>query len=60
MGLGWVYEIDNVFSVYLQKKVVDMSNKEREDGGVVMDFSKFSETQLKNVAKTLGKIQGSF
>jgi hypothetical protein len=60
MGLGWVYEIANVFSVYLQKKVVDMSNKEREDGGVVMDFSKFSETQLKKVAKTLGKSQGSF
>ncbi len=60
MGLGWVYEITNVLSTYLQKTVTDMSNKEREDGDVTMDFSKFSEVQLKKVAKSLGKSKGSF
>ena len=54
MGLGWVYEIANVLSVYLQKTVADMSNKEQEAGDVVMDFSKFSETQIKKVMKVLG------
>ncbi len=58
MGLGW--EIANVFSPYLQKTVADMSNKEREAGVVAIDFSKFSEAQLKKVAKALGKSQGSF
>jgi hypothetical protein len=60
MGLGWIYEIANVISAYLQKTVVDMSNKERETGDVTMDFSKFSEAQLKKLAKPLGKSQGSF
>ena len=60
LGLGWVYEIANVLSAYLQKLVAEMSNKQREAGGVVMDFSKFSEAQLKKVATMLGKSQGSF
>ena len=60
MGLGWIYEIANVLSTYLQKTVADMSNKKREAGGVAMDFSKFSEAQLKKLAKPLGKSQGSF
>ena len=60
MGLGWIYEIANVLSTYLQKTVADMSNKEQEVGGVSMDFSKFSEAHLKKVAKPLGKSQGSF
>jgi hypothetical protein len=47
MGLGLVYEIANVISVYLQKSVAEMSNKQREVGDVVMDFSKFSEVHLK-------------
>jgi hypothetical protein len=50
----------NVLSAYLQKAVAEMPNKEREAGGVAMDFSKFSESQLKKVAKMLGKSQGSF
>jgi hypothetical protein len=60
MGLGWVYEIANVLSAYLQKAVAERSNKEREAGGVVTDFSKFSEALLKKVVKLLGKSQGSF
>jgi hypothetical protein len=62
MGLGWIYEIVNVLSAYLQKTVADMSqsNKDREAGGVDMDFSKFSEDQVKKLAKPLGKSQGSF
>ena len=60
MGLGWVYEIANVLSAYLQKAVAEMSNKEREAGGVATDFSKFSEAQLKKVVKLLEKSQGSF
>jgi len=32
MGLGWVYEIANVLSAYLQKAVADMSKKDREAG----------------------------
>ena len=60
LGLGWVYEIANVLSAYLQKSVAEMSNKQREAGGIAMDFSKFSETQLKKVATMLGKSQGSF
>jgi hypothetical protein len=60
MGLGWVYEIANVLSAYLQKAVAEVSNKEREAGIVVTDFSKFSEAQLKKVVKLLGKSQGSF
>ena len=60
VGLGWVYEIANVLSAYLQKSVAEMSNKQREAGGIAMDFSKFSETQLKKVATMLGKSQGSF
>jgi hypothetical protein len=64
MGLGWIYEIANVLSAYLQKTVADMSNKEREAGDVAMekamDFSKVSEAQLKKLAKPLGKSQGSF
>ncbi len=45
-GLGWVQEIANVLTAYLQKVVADMSNKEREAGGVDTDtdFSKFSDT----------------
>jgi hypothetical protein len=60
LGLGWVYEIANVLSAYLQKAVAEMSNKEREAGGVATDFSKFFEAQLKKVTKALGKSQGSF
>jgi hypothetical protein len=60
LGLGWVYEIANVLSAYLQKAVAEMSDKEREAGGVAMDFSKFSGSQLKKVAKMIGKSQGSF
>ncbi len=62
MGLGWIYEIVNVLSAYLQKTVADMSqsNKDREAGGVDMDFSKFSEDQVKKLSKPLGKSQGSF
>ena len=60
MGLGWIYEIANVFSAYLQKTVADMSKKEREAGGVAMDFSKFPEAQLKKLSKLLDKSQGSF
>ena len=60
MGLGWVYKIANVLSVYLQKTVADMSNKEQEAVVVVMDFSKFSEAQQKQVAKALGKRKSSF
>ena len=60
MELGWVYDIGNVLSVYLQKTVADMSNKEREAGVVSMDFSKFSEAQQKQVAKALGKRKSSF
>jgi hypothetical protein len=60
MGLGWIYEIANVLSAYLQKTVADMSKKDREAGGVAMDFSKFSEAQLKKLAKPLDKSQGSF
>ena len=46
-----------MLSAYLQKTVADMSKKDREDGGVAMDFSKFSEawdnaeTQLAQAAK---------
>jgi hypothetical protein len=60
MGLGWVCETANVLSAYLQKAVAEMSNKEREAGGVVMDFTKLPEAQLKKVVKLLGKSQGSF
>jgi hypothetical protein len=60
LGLGWVYEFANVLSAYLQKAVAEMPNKEREAGGVAMDFSNFSGSQLKKVAKMLGKSQGSF
>jgi hypothetical protein len=49
-----------VISVYLQQTVAEMSNKEREAGGVATDFSKFSEEQLKKVVKALGKSQGTF
>ena len=59
-GLGWVYESADVLSAYLQKAVAEMSNKEREAGGVTTDFTQFSEAQLKKVAKTLGKTQGDF
>ena len=37
-----------------------MSNRQREAGGVAMDFSKSSEAQLKKVATMLGKSQSSF
>jgi hypothetical protein len=47
MGLGWVYEIANVLSAYLQKTVAEMSKKDREAGGIVTDFAKFSDAQLK-------------
>jgi hypothetical protein len=57
---GELYEIANVISTYLQKAVAEMSNKEREAGVVVTDFSKFSEAQFKKVVKLLGKSQGSF
>jgi hypothetical protein len=60
MGLGWVYEIVNVFSPYLQKAVAEMSKKDREAGGIVTDFAKFSDAQLKKVAIVLSKSQGSF
>ena len=60
MGLGWIYEIANVLSVYLQKAVAEMSKKDREAGGIVTDFAKFSDAQLKKVAIVLGKCQGSF
>jgi hypothetical protein len=60
MGLGWVYEIANVLSSYLQKEVVEMSKKDRESGVIVTDFAKFSDTQLKKVAIVLSKSQGSF
>jgi hypothetical protein len=60
MGLGWVCETANVLSAYLQKAVAEMSNKEREAGGVVMDFTKLPEAQLKKVVKLIGKKQGSF
>ena len=60
MGLGWVYEISNVLSAYLQKAVAEMSKKDREAGGIVTDFSKFSVAQLKNVGTVLSKSQGSF
>ena len=53
MGLGWVYEITNVLSAYLQKVVPEMSKKDREAGGIVTDFSK-------NVGTVLSKSQGSF
>jgi hypothetical protein len=59
-GLGWVYEIANVLSPYLQKVVAEMSNKERESGDVTTDFSKFSDTQFKKVVKLVGKSQGPF
>ncbi len=60
MGLGWAYEIANVLSAYLQKAVTEMSKEDREAGGIVTDFSKFSVAQLKNVATMLSKSQGSF
>ncbi len=60
LGLGWVYELANVLSAYLQTAVAEMSNKEREAGEVATDCAKFSEAQLKKVAKALGKSQGSF
>jgi hypothetical protein len=60
MGLGWVYEIANVLSVYLQKAVAEMSKKDREAGGIATDFAKFSDAQLKKVAIVLGKSQRSF
>jgi hypothetical protein len=60
MGLGWVYETANVFSSYLQKAVAEMSNQEREAGGIVMDFTKIPEAHLKKVVKLIGKSQGSF
>ena len=47
MGMGWIYEIANVLSAYLQKAVAEMSKKDREAGGIVTDFSKFSVAQLK-------------
>ena len=53
-------ESSNVLSDYLEKAVAEMSNKEREDGGVATDFTKFSEAQLKKVARALGKSQGVF
>ena len=58
MGLGWVYEIGNVLSGYLQKAVSEMSKKDREAGGIVTDFAKFSDAQLKKVAIVLSKSQG--
>ena len=60
MGLGWVYEIANVIFDYLQKAVAKMLKKDREAGGIVTDFEKFSDTQLKKVAIVLSKRQGSF
>jgi hypothetical protein len=60
MGLGWVYEIANVLSAYLQKAVAEMSKKDREAGVIASDFAKFSDAQLKKVAIVLGKSQGSF
>jgi hypothetical protein len=60
MGLGWVYEIANVFSPYLQKAVAEMLKKDREAGGIVTDFAKFSDTQLKKVVIVLSKSPGSF
>jgi hypothetical protein len=44
MGLGWVYEIANVLSVYLQKAVAEMSKKDQEAGDIATDFAKFSDT----------------
>jgi hypothetical protein len=60
MGLGWVYETVDVFSTYLQEAVAEMSNTERESRGVVRDFTKIPESQLKKVVKLIGKRQGSF
>jgi hypothetical protein len=60
MGLGWVYEIVNVLSTYLQKKVPEMSKKDRETGDIATDFEKFSDAQLKMVVIVLSKSQGSF
>jgi len=60
MGLGRVYEIANVLSAYLQKAVAEMSKKDREAGGIVTDFAKFSDAQLKKVAMVVSKRQGSF
>ena len=60
MGLGWIYEIANVLSAYLQKAVAEMSKKDREVGGIVTDFAKFSDAQLKKVVIVVGKSQGSF
>jgi hypothetical protein len=37
-----------------------MSKNDREAGGIVTDFAKFSDTQLKKVAIVLSKSQGSF
>ena len=42
-GVGWVYESANVLSAYLQKAFAEISNKEREAGGVATDFTGFSE-----------------
>ena len=60
MGMGWVYETVDVFSTYLQEEVAEMSNKERESRGVVMDFTKIPESQLKKVVKLLEKSQCLF
>jgi hypothetical protein len=59
MGLGWVYEIANVRSSYLQKTVSEMSKKDREAGNITTDFAKFSDTHLKRVVIVLSKSQGS-
>jgi hypothetical protein len=60
MGLGCVYEIGNVLSAYLQKSVAEMSKKDREAGGIVTDFAKFSDAQLKKVVIVVSKSPGSF
>ncbi len=59
-GLGWIYESANVLSVYLQKLVAAMTNKEREAGGIPTDFTKFTDSQLKKVKASLSKSQGVF
>ena len=61
-GLGWIYESVNVFSGYLQKLVVAMTNKERETGVIPTDVTKFSDSQLKKVKSltVLDKSQGVF
>ena len=49
-----------MLSAYLQKAVAEMSNKEREAGGVATDFTKFSEAQLNMLRKRLEKAKVLF